>query len=87
MRELARLPIGVPWQIFCLVALPLNPLFWAQVVGYGSVDALIASLCLLAIVSHQASQHSIAGSVLALAVLLKFYPIVIVPFLDGYRIN
>ncbi len=87
VRELARLYIGVPWQIFWLVALPLNPLFWVQVLGYGSVDGLIASICLLAIASHQSSRYSIAGSVLALAVLLKFYPIVIVPFLDGYRIN
>ena len=81
--------IGLPWLAFWLVAIPFNPLYWIFIVTYGSFDALVAGLCLLTLVLRQDDRHSVAGFVLALAILLKFYPICIFPFLalDGRRIN
>ena len=89
LYQLARQRINLPWLIFWLAALPFNPLFWSFGVVYGSMDALVAALCLSALALRKADRHSVAAATLALAVLLKIYPIVFAPFLalDGRRIN
>ena len=89
LRQLTRRGINIPWMIFWLAALPFNPLFWSFGVVYGSMDALVATLCLSALALRQGDRHSAAAFTLALAVLLKIYPIVFAPFLalDGRRIN
>ena len=81
MHLIARRGVGLPWLGFWLAALPLNPLFWSFGVVYGSVDSLVAALCLLSLVLRQSGRHSAAAAVLALAVLMKVYPVVFVPFL------
>ena len=77
------------WMMFWYLALLFNPHCWIFVVLYGSVDALVAGLCLLALALHQARQYGTAGLVLVFAVLLKIYPLVLLPFLvfDDRRIN
>ncbi len=87
--QLARRGASLPWLIFWLTALPFNPLFWSFGVIYGSVDSLVAALCLIALAYHQTGRCSVATMVLALAALTKIYPIVFAPFLalDGRRIN
>ena len=89
VHRLARQGVSLPWLIFWLAALPFNPLFWSFGVAYGSVDSLVAALCLSALAWRQAGRNLAAAFVLALAVLLKVYPIVFAPFLalDGRRIN
>ena len=87
--QLARHSINLPWLIFWLVALPFNPLFWSFGVVYGTMDSLVATLCLSALACRHAGRNSASASLLAFAVLLKIYPIIFVPFLilDGRRIN
>ena len=62
-------------------ALPLNPLFWVFIVVYGVFDALVATFCILALALLQADRRVAAGFMLGVAVLLKFYPIVMAPFI------
>lgn len=89
VHQLAHRGINLPWLIFWLVVLPFNPLFWSFGVVYGTMDSLVAALCLSALAWRQADRNSAAASLLALAVLLKVYPIVFAPFLafDGRRVN
>ena len=89
IRGLVRRGVGFWWLAFWIVSLPFNPLFWTHVVIYGSVDGLVAGLCLLALVLRQGERHYAAGFTLALAVLLKLYPIAFAPFLalDGHRVK
>ena len=89
VHQLVRRGIDLPWLIFWFTALPFNPIFWTFGVVYGSVDSLVAALCLSALAWRQAERHSAAAFALALAVLLKIYPIVFAPFLalDGRKIN
>ena len=70
-------------------ALPLNPLFWVFIVVYGVFDALVATFCILALALLQADRRVAAGFMLGVAVLLKFYPIVMAPFIAirGRRID
>ena len=86
---IARRGIGLPWLVFWLAALPFNPLFWSFGVVYGSADSLVAALCLSALALRQSGRHSASAVILALAVLLKVYPVVFAPFLalNGRRVN
>lgn len=87
--QLTSREITLPWLIFWLAALPFNPLFWSFGVVYGSVDSLVVALCLAALALHQNDRRSVAAVVLAVAVMLKVYPVVFAPFmaLDGRRIE
>ena len=87
--QLARRETTLPWLTFWLAALPFNPLFWSFGVVYGSVDSLVAALCLTALALHQYDRRYVAAVVLAVAVMLKVYPVVFAPFmaLEGRRIN
>ena len=89
MRQIADRGVSMPWLIFWFAALPFNPLFWSFGVVYGSVDSLVAALCLATLASRQADRPITAALLLAAAVLLKIYPIVFAPFiaLEGRRVN
>lgn len=89
MYQLTRRGVALRWLIFWFAALPFNPLFWSFGVVYGSVDSLVAALCLAALALRQADRHSVAAIMLALVVLMKIYPIVFAPFLalEGRRVN
>jgi Gpi18-like mannosyltransferase len=65
--------------LFCLWI--LNPFFWGSIVSYGHFDILVTVCCFWAI-REQQKDHSVRSGVwLAAGVLLKYYPIVLLPFL------
>jgi len=66
-----------PWLSLWL----LNPFPWIEIAYFGYFDVLVGLACVAAIHSLLAKKDGTAGAYLALGVLLKFMPIVIVPFL------
>ena len=81
LRKLANSGVGISGLAVWSTALPLNPLFWIFVVVYGVFDAIVGSFCILAFALLQMRRSTAAGVMLGLAVLLKFYPIVMAPFI------
>ena len=81
LRKLANSGVGISGLAVWSTALPLNPLFWIFVVVYGVFDAIVGSFCILAFALLQMRRRTAAGVMLGLAVLLKFYPIVMAPFI------
>lgn len=75
------------WTAFAFLA--LNPLFWVHTVIYGNFDIAVAAACLAAVGLRCRGQDRLAAVLLALAVLMKFYPMAMAPFLmfDGRRFN
>jgi Glycosyltransferase family 87 len=66
-----------PWVSFWL----LNPFPWEQIAFYGYFDVLVSLACVAAVHSLVSSKHGASGTYLALGILLKYMPIVILPFL------
>ncbi len=67
----------------------INPFFWLTIAEYGLFDILPAICCLSAIALNTRRRFYLSGSVLGIGVLLKYYPIVLLPFLmiDGRRLR
>lgn len=69
----------------------LSPFIWATVFHLGHNDIVTAFLVLLAFLCHMRERPTWVGVILGLAVLHKFYPILLLPFLvvsvDGIRIR
>lgn len=82
-----RMDERVTWLAFAFLA--LNPLFWASTVIHGNFDIVVAAACLAAVAARWKRQDTLAALLLALAVLLKYYPLALAPFLmfDGWRFN
>jgi hypothetical protein len=72
-----------------LLAVPANVLVISMAFAYGLNDALVAAFVAFAIVARCRDQMGVAGFLLGLAVLLKYYPIVLVPLfaLDKGRLR
>ena len=89
LRKLANSGVSILGLVVWSIALPFNPLFWIAVVVYGAVDALVGTCCILALAVLQTDRRATAGVMLGLATLLKFYPIVMAPFIaiHGRRID
>jgi Glycosyltransferase family 87 len=64
-----------------LTVLFWNPFPWVEIAIRGHFDILVALLCLAAIRTRVSGRDFISGSWLALGVLLKFLPVVFLPFL------
>jgi len=64
-----------------------NGLFWVSIVDYGHNDILCATFALAAVALVEREKTASAGLVLALGVLAKLYPLVLLPLLalDGRR--
>ena len=75
------------WIVF--VAVVLNPLFWTHTVLYGTFDSVVALACLGALGLMGRGRDGMAGASLSVAVLLKYYPLALVPFFafHGRRFN
>jgi hypothetical protein len=58
-----------------------NPFPWVEVAYFGYFDVLVALACVAAVHSLISKRDEVSGSYLAVGVLLKFMPIVILPFL------
>ena len=89
LRKLANSGVSIPGLVVWSIALPFNPFFWIAVVVYGAVDALVGACCILALAVLHTDRRAMAGVMLGLAALLKFYPIVMAPFIaiHGRRID
>jgi hypothetical protein len=74
-RALIALPW--PWLVFWL----LNPFPWVQIAYFGYFDVLVALACVAAIHSLVGGKDGVSGIYLAFGILLKYMPIVILPFL------
>ena len=74
-----------PRNCYSLVAVVelwiLNPFPWEEIAYFGHFDILVALACVAAVHSLINKRDGISGSYLAVGVLLKYMPIVILPFL------
>jgi Glycosyltransferase family 87 len=59
----------------------LNPFPWVEIAYFGYFDVLIGAACVAAVHSLINRKEGAAGSYLGLGILLKYMPIVILPFL------
>ena len=66
-----------PWTALWL----LNPFPWEQIAYGGYFDILVSLACVAAVHSLIGRKDGISGTCLALGILLKYVPIVILPFL------
>ncbi len=77
--------VGLPR--FGLVAWFLNPFPWVEIAWFGHFDILVAVACVAAVHARSRGRDVSAGASLAAGILLKYIPLVILPFLalDGRR--
>ncbi len=68
-------------QILGLFALFWNPFPWVEIAIRGHFDILVGLLCLAAVQARLRERDILSGGCLALGVLLKYFPIVLLPFL------
>jgi Glycosyltransferase family 87 len=59
----------------------LNPFPWEQIAYFGYFDVLVGLACVAAVHSLASGKDDASGTYLAFGILLKFMPIVILPFL------
>ncbi len=71
------------------IGMLFSPYFATLIVHYGYFDIVPAALCLIAVHMRIKNRDGWSGAALALAVLMKFYPIALLPFLmlDGRRLR
>jgi hypothetical protein len=72
-----------------LTALFWNPFPWVEIALFGHFDILVGLFCLAAVRARVQARDILSGICLALGVLLKYLPIVLLPFLalDGRRLR
>jgi len=75
--ERGLVPLSWPVIVFWLV----NPFSWIEIVVYGHLDVLLALACVAAVHGQMRGKNVFSGASLAIGILLKFLPIVILPFL------
>ncbi len=70
-----------------LIAWMLNPLPWVEIAWFGHFDILVAVACVAAVRGRALGRDFSSGASLAAGILLKYIPLVILPFLalDGRR--
>jgi Glycosyltransferase family 87 len=66
-----------PWLGFWL----LNPFPWVEVACFGYFDVLVGLACVAAVHNLVGKKEAVSGTYLGLGILLKYLPIVILPFL------
>src|SRR5262249_14033831 len=66
-----------PMVVFWL----LNLFLWVEIGYFGHFDALVAAACVAAVHHRVRGKDAVSGICLALGILLKYLPIVILPFL------
>jgi Glycosyltransferase family 87 len=59
----------------------LNPFPWEQIAFYGYFDILVSLACVAAVHSLVRNKNGASGTYLGLGILLKYIPIVVLPFL------
>lgn len=75
--------------LFLIFFIFVNPYFFLSTVYYGQFDILVAALCLASVVMRLKGKDKFSGFFLALAFLMKIYPIVILPalVLEGWKVR
>ena len=71
--------VVLSWPLSCLWL--LNPFPWLAIACLGYFDVLVALACVAAVHNLIGRKDGISGTCLALGILLKYMPIVILPFL------
>jgi uncharacterized membrane protein len=76
-------------QLVYLLAIPTNILFIGIGILYGLNDALVAAFLVFAVLLRRCKHPLAAGAMIALAGLVKYYPLALLPFfaLDKRKIN
>jgi hypothetical protein len=74
-----RLQAGLVWPL--LVVWFWMPYCWVELANFGHFDVLVGLLCAAAVEARVRQRDVISGICLGLGVLLKFMPIVLLPFL------
>ncbi|WP_165221260.1 glycosyltransferase 87 family protein [Aquisphaera insulae] len=62
---------------FLLVA---NPYFWVEIAHFGHFDVIVGILCVAAVTARARDRDLSSGTYLALGALLKYVPLLLVPF-------
>jgi Glycosyltransferase family 87 len=70
---------GLSWPL--LVVWCWMPYCWVEIANFGHFDVLVGLLCAAAVEARVRQRDAISGVCLGLGVLLKFMPIVLLPFL------
>ena len=78
--HILRAPRDARWRLGLLLAVTLNPFLWGWVAVFGSNDALAAAFLVFAALALGRRASVTAGVCVALAALLKFYPLLVIPF-------
>ena len=68
-------------QVIVLAALFWNPFPWVEIAVRGHFDILVGLCCLAAIETWNRGSDRLSGVYLAMGVLLKYLPVVLLPFL------
>jgi hypothetical protein len=63
------------------LVLVANPYFWIEIPYYGHFDIVVAACCLGAVHCCAAGRHVASGLLLGIGILLKFFPLALLPFL------
>ena len=89
LKGFARRRGLVGLSAFAVAAWLLNPFAWVEVAYFGHFDILVAVACVAAVHARARNRDAASGVSLAFGVLLKYLPIVLLPFLtvEGRRIR
>lgn len=70
-----------------LIAWFLNPFPWVEIAWFGHFDVLVAVACVAAVHARARGRDAASGAILGAGILLKYIPVVILPFLalDGRK--
>jgi hypothetical protein len=71
--------VALPWPWVGLWV--LHPFPWEQIAYFGYFDVLVSLACVAAVHNFVRGKDGVSGTYLALGILLKYLPIVILPFL------
>jgi hypothetical protein len=87
VRELVRTDATASDSIVYFFSVPANVLIISMAFAYGLNDALVAAFVVCAIIARCRGHLAVAGCILGFAILLKYYPIFLVPLfaLDNGR--
>jgi hypothetical protein len=69
------------WEKFTLFAWLFNPYVWIEIPCFGHFDVLVGLCCVAAVAARACGRDVRSGVCLGLGALIKFMPIVLLPFL------
>lgn len=85
VRHIVNAPFAAERRLWLLLAVILNPFLWGWVAVFGSNDAIAAAFLVFAALALDRRASKTAGLCVALAALMKFYPLLVIPFVAYHR--